>query len=122
MSTKAELRRIRQWEEALVTDYYDYRCQQLLDPLYELFQQWKEGAVSHETVLDAIYQTHKENRERYSFFGQSRASLARFIQVDPWFQPWLENHPAPEGVEILSAALLEGEPSTPPEEETGSAA
>jgi hypothetical protein len=104
MSKNTESRLIRQWEERMVEDYYDYRCQLLLDPLYEDFQQWKEGALSHESMFDAIQRIHRENRERYNFFAIKREELARRIQEDPWFEQWLASHPAPEGADVLPAA------------------
>lgn len=107
MTTKAERRLVRQWEEALVADYYDHRCKILLDPLYEKFQLWKEGSVDHETILDAVHQTHRENRERYNFFAAKREDLARMIQFDPWFQSWLEEHPAPVGADILPTEVTD---------------
>lgn len=100
MSRDHTSKSVRRWEETLVADYYDYRCRALLEPLYEQFQQWKGGDLDHETILDAIHQAHKANRERYLFFAQSRSDLARLIQLDPWFQEWVETHPAPEGVEL----------------------
>jgi hypothetical protein len=107
MTTKAERRLVRQWEEALVADYYDYRCKILLEPLYQQFQQWKEGSLDHETILDAVHQVHRENRERYNFFANKREVLARNIQFDPWFQTWLEAHPAPEGADILPSEIID---------------
>lgn len=38
MPTKAERRLVRQWQETMIADYYDYRCRVLLEPLYEQFQ------------------------------------------------------------------------------------
>jgi hypothetical protein len=102
MSTKIELRLIRQWEERLVEDYYEYRCQKLLEPLYDELQQWKEGAISHETLFDAVARVHRENRERYNFFARKRDDLARWIQLDPWFDQWIATHPAPDGADLLS--------------------
>jgi len=110
MTTKAERRLVRQWEEALVADYYDYRCKILLEPLYQQFQLWKEGSIDHETILDAVHQVHRENRERYNFFAVKREDLARMIQFDPWFQAWLEEHPAPVGADILPSEVIDGSP------------
>lgn len=107
MTTKAERRLVRQWEDALVTDYYDYRCKILLEPLYQQFVLWKDGSVDHETILDAVHQVHRENRERYNFFATKREDLARAIQFDPWFPAWLESHPAPVGADILPSEVID---------------
>lgn len=99
--SKAERRLVRQWEEQLIADYDDYLSHQLLDPLYAQFQQWKEGALNNDELFDAIHKVHKENRERYTFLVQRRPDLVRNIQFNPWFETWLEAHPAPVGADLL---------------------
>ncbi len=102
---KAEHRLIYQWEETLIADYFDYRSRQLLNPLFEQFQQWKAGRLSHNDLFDAIHLAHVENQERYNFFSQKRQTLAKWIQFDPWFDTWLETHPAPDGADLLPDSL-----------------
>lgn len=102
---KTERRMIRQWEEQLIEDYADFRSHQLLDPLYAQFQQWKAGGLNSDDLFEAIHKVHKDNRERYNFFVQKRVDLVRYIQFDPWFETWLETHPAPVGADLLPDEL-----------------
>lgn len=105
MPTKAERRLIRQWEETLITDYDDYWSHKLLDPLYAQFQQWNAGQMPNDNLFQAIHEVHRANRERYNFFVLKREQLVRNIQLDPWFNHWLEQHPAPVGADILPEEL-----------------
>ena len=52
----------------MIDAYSDYRWRQVLNPLYEKFQQWKSGELGHMDMDEAIHQTHKENQEVYIFF------------------------------------------------------
>ncbi|MBN1936852.1 MAG: hypothetical protein JW934_19480 [Anaerolineae bacterium] len=92
-----------QWEQALIDDYYDHRWRQVLDPLYEKFQRWAAGELTHDDMDQAIHETHKENQGLYSLFTQSREFLVRMIQWDEkWFREWVTDHPPPEGVQLAS--------------------
>jgi hypothetical protein len=71
-----------QWEQALLDAYYDYRWQQVLEPLYQKFQQWKAGELDHMDMDEAIHQTHKQTQEVYVFFTQKRNLRVRVIQFD----------------------------------------
>jgi hypothetical protein len=87
-----------QWEQALLDAYYDYRWREVLEPLYQKFQQWKAGELDHMDMDEAIHQTHKQTQEVYVFFTQKRDLLVRVIQFDEsWFQPWVKDNPPPEG-------------------------
>jgi len=90
------------WEQKLIDDYYDYRYRQVLDPLYEQMRQWETGELRHYDIDRAIHATHKKNQELYSLFTNQRDFLVRLIQMDrDWFEPWLVEHPAPEGVALV---------------------
>jgi hypothetical protein len=93
---------IRKWEQDLIDVYYDYYYHQILDPLYEQFQQWKVGKLTHEDMDQAIHNVHKENQKLYSFFTQRGKDLVWMIQCDQeWFTAWVPDHPPPPGVELL---------------------
>jgi hypothetical protein len=49
-----------QWEQALLDSYYDYRWREVLEPLYQKFQQWKAGELDHMDMDEAIHKTHKK--------------------------------------------------------------
>jgi hypothetical protein len=90
-----------QWEQALIDAYYDARMHEVLDPLYEKFQQWKAGELQHWDMDQAIHEAHKMNQKLYSFFTQRREMLVFLIQSDEeWFFPWVADHPPPPGVAI----------------------
>jgi hypothetical protein len=90
-----------QWEQALIDAYSDYRWRQVLNPLYEKFQQWKSGILGHMDMDEAIHQTHKENQEVYILFTQKRARLVRVIQLDEdWFKEWVKDNPPPAGYSL----------------------
>jgi len=86
----------RQWEQALIDAYYDYRWRQVLQPLHDDFQRWAAGELAHDALDHAIHQTHKKTQELYRLFAESRQWLVRAIQFDEdWFQVWVKDHPAP---------------------------
>ena len=88
-----------QWEQALIDAYYDYRCRQVLEPLYEKFQRWKAGELDHSDMDQAIHEVHKQNQQIYSLFGEKRTFLVEIIQLDrQWFEAWVADNPPPPGV------------------------
>jgi len=95
-----------QWEQALIDAYYDYRWHQVLDPLYEKFQRWKAGELTHADMDQAIHETHKKNQELYRLFTQKRSFLIGLIQLDEWFDEWVANNPPPPGVRLVPPSVL----------------
>jgi hypothetical protein len=103
----------RQWEQALIDDYYDHRWRQILEPLYEKFQRWHAGGLSHDDLDTAIHETHKQTQKIYSFFTERRAMLVNMIQWDrKWFEPWVKDHEPPPGVKLAPFPSLEREEAT----------
>ena len=91
-----------QWEEALIEAYYDYRWREVLSPLYEKFQRWKAGELTHDDMDEAIHATHKQNQQLVSLFSHGRGFLLGAVQWDrEWFRGWVANHPPPPGIELL---------------------
>jgi len=87
-----------QWEQALLDAYYDHHWRQVLEPLYQKFQQWKASELDHMDMDEAIHQTHKQTQEVYVFFTQKRNLLVRVIQLDEaWFLTWVKDNPPPVG-------------------------
>jgi hypothetical protein len=94
-------RPLREYQQALIDDYYDTWMHQILDPLYEAFQKWKQGDLEHSELTELIHKAHKENQKVYSFFTQSRDSIISFIKMDKaWFDNWRANHPPPPGIKL----------------------
>lgn len=96
-----------QWEQALIDAYYDYRWHQVLDPLYEKFQRWKAGELTHADMDQAIHETHKKNQELYGLFREKRSFLVGLIQLDrEWFDEWMARNPPPPGVKLVPPSVL----------------
>jgi hypothetical protein len=92
----------REWEQALIDAYYDHRWRQVLDPLYEKFQRWKAGELTHADMDQAIHETQKQNQELYTLFREGRSFLLPLIQCDRnWFRDWVADNPPPPGVELV---------------------
>jgi hypothetical protein len=86
-----------QWEQEMIDAYYDYQWHSTLDPLYEKFQQWKAGELTHDEMDNAIHQTHKSCQSVYMLFMSKRDFLVGVIQFDEnWFPRWVKDHPKPE--------------------------
>ena len=106
-----------QWEQTLIDAYYDMQYHRVLDPLYEKFQQWKSGELTHDDIDEAIHQTHRENQKLYSFFTQNRDMLVFLIERDEeWFPAWVADHPPPPGIN-LSRSMASSNEAEEPERE-----
>ena len=85
-----------QWEQELIDDFQDYQWRLVLDPLYEQFQRWKAGGISHLELGEVIHKTHKQCQEVYSLFNNKRDFLVKVIQFnEDWFPNWVKDHPKP---------------------------
>ncbi len=69
-------------EGEIIAEYYDMKMEEALEPLYEKFQKWKEGEMSHGELSDAIHECHKEMQRIYSIFNSSRDFLMKLIEAD----------------------------------------
>src|SRR3989442_2884389 len=106
-----------QWEQALIDAYYDMQYHRVLDPLYEKFQQWKAGELTHDDIDEAIHQTHRENQKLYSFFTQNRDMLVFLIENDEeWFSEWVADHPPPSGINLPHVIASSNEAEEPERE------
>lgn len=91
-----------QWEEELLGAFYNYRWHEVLDPLYDKMQLWKQGKLEHDDIDKAIHETHKETQHLYGVFTEKRDFLLLIAQqTTNWFKPWLAEHPAPPGVILV---------------------
>lgn len=100
MSRKRERKTPKwQWEQALIGDYSEHRGRQVLDPLYEKFQCWRAGELSHGDMDQAIHEVHKQNQATYTLFRQDRGFVLSLIVSDRgWFDAWAAEHSPPSGV------------------------
>lgn len=89
-----------EWEEAMVTAYYDERCHEVLDPLYEKFTAWHAGEVTHADLDAAIHFVHREMQKIYGLFARPRSQVAVDVVADRgWYERWLAEHPLPDDEE-----------------------
>ena len=72
----------RKEEREIIAAYYDKRMRELLDPLYDDFQKWKRGDLSHEELSDRIHELHKENQKGNSLLCQNREFLLNLIECE----------------------------------------
>ena len=90
------------WQQALLDSYLDHRWRGALEPLDRQLDRWKAGEGNYGDIDDALHRAHKESQKIYSFFGEKRDFLVRFIQMDrEWFEQWLAAHPPPDGVKLV---------------------
>ena len=54
---------VDQWEKELIDDFQDYQWRLVLNPLYEKFQRWKAGGISHLELGEVIHKTHRQCQE-----------------------------------------------------------
>ncbi|MBI2911173.1 MAG: hypothetical protein HYY05_03455, partial [Chloroflexi bacterium] len=102
-----------QWEQEVVDAYHDKCWRDLLEPLYDRFQAWKAGQLTHADVDETIHQTHRASQKLFTFFAQSRSYLVRLVQfsAEAWFREWVSEHPAPQ--QEAPQATVTDRPSNP---------
>lgn len=69
-------------EGEIIEEYYDMKMEKALEPLYQKFQKWKKGKISHKEISDAIHECHKETQKIYSIFNSSREFLMKLIEAN----------------------------------------
>ena len=92
---------LREYQQSLIDAYHDAQMHEILDPLYEAFQQWKRGDLEYNVLTELIHKVHRENQKVFSFFTQSRSQIIACIKMDTdWFPAWLRDNPPPSGIEL----------------------
>jgi len=94
----------RQWDQMLIEDYYDYRWHQIIEPLCEKLQRWKDGKLSYDEMDRTMEEVYGQICEVRSLFSQRRDRLVLLLQwLDrAWFESWVQGHAPPEGVRLVS--------------------
>ena len=72
----------KQIEREIIGKYYDKKMHEILEPLYNKFQKWKRGEISHDELSDAIHKCHRENQKIYRLFTSSREFLLKLIEME----------------------------------------
>lgn len=85
------------WEQALIDDYYDYCCHQVMEPLCDTFRRWKAGELGHADVDEAIVRAYHARCSIHNLFDQRPDRTAGLIQSRDrkWFDAWVEEHRPP---------------------------
>lgn len=93
----------QKWEQTLVDDYHDYRWHQVMEPLCDKLQLWKEGQVNHEEMDQFMEDVHQQIWEMRSVFSQRRDRLVNLIQWwdREWFLEWIKEYSPPPGAAVL---------------------
>jgi hypothetical protein len=52
MTMSAKRKVAREYEQSLIDAYYDFRMHEILDLLYDAFQQWKQGELQHDEATE----------------------------------------------------------------------
>ncbi|MFQ6101801.1 MAG: hypothetical protein ACE5OS_11300 [Anaerolineae bacterium] len=94
----------QQWEQALIDDYYNYRWQQLLEPLCDRMQRWKAGELTYADMDQILNEVHQQVCEIRSLITQRRDRLVMLIQwLDrEWFENWVKSYSPPPDVRLVS--------------------
>lgn len=69
MSNKAKSKKQRQEERDILDDYHKLVTEEALEPLYNLFVQWKEGTLPYNELTEHIHVFHKRNQEIFKEFN-----------------------------------------------------
>ncbi|MGD1996960.1 MAG: hypothetical protein PVH62_09325 [Anaerolineae bacterium] len=95
----------QQWHQMLIDDYYDYRWRQVIEPLCDKLQRWKDGELAHAEMDQTLEEVHQQVCEVRGLFSQREDRLVNLIQwLDwEWFEEWVESHSPPEGVRLAES-------------------
>ena len=93
----------QKWEQILINDYRNYRWNQVMEPLCDMLQSWKDGQVPHDDLDVFMEEVHQQIWEVRNIFGQRRDRLVNLIQWwdREWFLEWVKDYAPPPGVPIL---------------------
>ena len=92
----------QQWEERLVSDYYDHRWRTLMEPLCDKMQLWKAGKLSHADMDQTLERVHNQICELRNVLSQRHDRLVLLIQwLDrEWFTEWVKEYSPPPGARL----------------------
>lgn len=91
----------RQQEREILDAYHQKVTEEALEPLYESFQQWKQGTLPYYELTERIHQFHKRNQEIYKEFEYTnrhelllyaKMKLGRLSEQDVREHHWLLEH------------------------------
>lgn len=72
MTTRKKSKEERKRDREIVEMYHQKVTEDALNPLYEKFQDWKNGKLPYNELTDYIHEFHKENQKiwtRFNYIG-----------------------------------------------------
>jgi pantothenate kinase-related protein Tda10 len=96
----------QKWEQILIDDYRTYRWNQVMEPLCDKLQAWKDGEVGYDELDAFMEKVNQQICEVRNMLGQRRDRLVNLIQWwdREWFLEWVKEYAPPPGVSILPDA------------------
>ena len=91
------------WEQSLVDDYRTYSWNQVMEPLCDKLQAWKDGEVAYDELDAFMEHVHQQIWEVRNIFGQRHDRLVNLVQWwdRDWFLEWVKEYSPPPGAPIL---------------------
>jgi len=71
----------KEWERTLIEDYRNYRWNQVMEPLCDKLQLWKDGQVGYEELDQFMEKIHHQIWEVRNVFGQRKDRLVNLISA-----------------------------------------
>jgi hypothetical protein len=92
----------QRWEQQLTVDYREYRWKQVMEPLCDRLQRWRDGNLSHTEMDQILEEIHNQTCEIRSLFAQRQDRLVMLVQwLDrDWFKEWVAEHAPPKGARL----------------------
>lgn len=78
----AKSKQQRQEEREILDEYHKMVTEDALEPLYEIFLEWKKGNLPYNELTEEIHLFHKKNQEIYKDFNYSeRTDLLLYAKM-----------------------------------------
>lgn len=98
VESKFNSKQKKQQERELLDEYHKLVTEQALEPLYQSFLEWKQGALPYFELTEQIHLFHKKNQEIYKDFEYTgrkelvllaKMKLGRLTEEDILANKWL---------------------------------
>lgn len=98
MGNKSKSKLQRQEEQEILDEYHKQVTEEVLEPLYRLFLEWKQGTFPYYELTEHIHLFHKQNQEIFKEFNYgnrnelilyAKMKLGRLSEEDVAQYKWL---------------------------------
>lgn len=62
----------RQEEQRILDDYHQWVTEEALEPLFQDFLKWKQGALPYQELTESIHGFHKKNQDIWKEFEYTK--------------------------------------------------